>query len=81
MLNENTKDKLKELCFETLLSCRFGDGQNEEYIMNGVQMIGLNEMSDEELIQEYEQIADEDDELLIKAKLELDINTALSKQA
>jgi hypothetical protein len=83
MLNEDTRDKMRSYLADIRQSSLFGDGLEMEYIYEGTVIVGLLEMSDQELFDEYEQIVDgyEDDELLIKAKLELDINTALSKEA
>lgn len=46
----------------------FGDGAEIDIIMNGANIVGLNEMTHHQLVEEYEQYVDEDDRLLMEIK-------------
>ena len=57
-----TEEQIQEL-FEAMLDGCFGDGQNEDIIMDGFQ--GINEMDDEEQIEAYNSwVAGVEDELV-----------------
>lgn len=76
-LSDATRDEVKTELFNHRLSTMFGDGLEADYILSGVTITGLNEMEDSELIQELENYEDEEDELLMKAKAELAIDSLL----
>lgn len=50
----------------------FGDGMEDDYIMEGCVIIGLKEMEDFELVQELEESVGHDDLVVAKAKKELE---------
>lgn len=54
MLSDTTRALLKEVLVGICSDNMFGDGMEQEYIMDGMGFPGLNNMSDEELIQELE---------------------------
>lgn len=60
MLNDLLKKELLEYLFDNRMSCMFGDGLESEYIMDGCNMIGLNQMTDEQLVEEYMDIVQDD---------------------
>lgn len=70
-LSDSTKEQLKEQLVKILYNGMFGDGLEREYIMDGVSFKGLNNMTDEELVDEYDRCVCEDDTLLLKAREEL----------
>ena len=75
-LSDSTRDELLKHVADAYLNGSFGDGMEMEYILDGCYMVGLHNISDEELVREYEQDIDYDedeepDELLKKAKMEL----------
>lgn len=85
-LSDNTRDAICKYLAEVKSSCEFGDGMEESYIWDGCNMPGLNNMTDYELVEEYENTIDaasyaddpddqtDDDNLLLrKAKAELGI--------
>jgi hypothetical protein len=51
-----------------------------EYVYEGCNIVGLNEMSDSELVEDLTQCLEEDDELVIKARGELDVEIMLSDE-
>ncbi|MCK5601394.1 hypothetical protein KAR91_05990 [Candidatus Pacearchaeota archaeon] len=76
-LSKKTRKKIIQVAYSYLYDSMFGDGLEKDYIMDGINFIGLNNMNDEELIQELELsgIDDfgegEDYELLQKARKEM----------
>lgn len=80
-LNDVLRDKLKDVLAEVRYSGMFGDGLEMEYIYEGTTIVGLNQMTDEELVEEYESVTDEEDEFLAQLKAELAIETMLEEKA
>ncbi len=80
MLSEETRKKLKTILLDSHLGSGFGDHQEEEYILDGCNMVGLNNMSDAELIEEYAQYQDDDDEFLLKLQCEMEAHKMLTKR-
>ena len=79
-LSKDNKDRLLGILFDSRMSGLFGDGLEEEYVMDGTKIVGLNEMSDKELVEEYEGIIDDkSDELLTTCKFELSLDTIMKK--
>ena len=55
-----TRDELKQILARSRMDTMFGDGLESDYIWEGTTIVGLNEMSDEELIAEHtERYSDE----------------------
>lgn len=75
--------ELREQMTDVISVCwrenRFGDGQEMEMIYEGVRWKGLNEMTQSEIVDEYESIVDQDDELLMKVKFELAVEEELNQ--
>lgn len=73
------RDELKRILSDCRMGGMFGDGLELEYILDGFPNTpGLNEMSDEELVKEYSECVDEDDEFLKELKAELEIEKILT---
>jgi hypothetical protein len=53
-LSDATRNAIKEVVAQQMMDSAFGDGLERDYIMDGWSWPGLNNMSDEELIQELE---------------------------
>jgi hypothetical protein len=77
MLNAQTRDELKRYLFDSRMSGMFGDGLESDYIMDGCTIVGLNQMTDDELVEEYEQSCDGEDEFIARCKIELAIDKKL----
>ncbi len=65
-LTDKQRAKIVEGCADSRRSCMFGDGMEDEYIYDGVQIVGLRQMSDEELYEEYVEGVEDDDELVVE---------------
>jgi hypothetical protein len=79
MLSEALRDELKNILAADRRDGCFGGGMEDEYIWSGCNMVGLNDMSDEDLIAEYEGYADEDDEFLTKLKVEMEAHKMVAE--
>ncbi len=77
MLSEKTKTEVIDYLADSLRSTMFGDGLEDDYIRCGMGFKGLENMTDQELLDEMSDL-DEDDELLIKVKQELEVEKLLS---
>ena len=53
LLSDELRTNLKSELAAGRLETMFGDGQDEEYVMDGVNIVGLNDMSDADLLKEY----------------------------
>ena len=62
LLTDEMRKAIKTNLAQTLMDTMFGDGLEEEYIMNGISFKGLDNMTDEELLNEQDQFNDEGDE-------------------
>lgn len=72
-LSEKTREEIiTHLLKDNVESMSYQD-QIEEYLLNGLNLKGYNNMTDEELVEEYGAYIEEDDSLLIEAKAELAI--------
>jgi len=76
-LNENTLNELKQHVAQSMRDNSFGDGMEWDMIYDGYSFVGLNNMSDVDIVQEYIQQLSEPDELLDRALLELNMNATL----
>ncbi len=63
-LDDKAKKEIKEKIAQAMHDNSFGDGLEEDMIWEGWSFKGLNNMSDDELLQEYEYCGagDEDEE-------------------
>ena len=73
MLTEQTRKQLIEELFQYLRDNMFGDGLNEEYILHGITFSGLENFKDQELIDDYSEYSTHDDNLLRRARIEMEI--------
>jgi len=79
MLNDSLRQELIEVLAHERLQVLFGDGLEMDYVMDGCNIVGLTQMNDEELVEEYEDYNnDENDEFLIKLKTELESHKLLA---
>jgi hypothetical protein len=79
-LSDTTREEVIEQLHSIRMQGCFGDGMESEYIYEGCSMVGLNEMSDIELVNDLIDCLEEDDELVIKARGELDVEIMLSDE-
>lgn len=75
-MKKSTRNKIKDILHGFMRDSMFGDGLEDDYIRDGVTIIGLDHMEDKDLISELEELVndDEDDEffeLLQQAKDEM----------
>lgn len=77
-LSIKVKQDLIEYAFEMRLSNMFGDGLEENMIMYGCEIIGLNEMTDEELVNECVTYCCEEEEIIKQARAEIAIYNMLN---
>lgn len=79
-LNDDTRTELKRILASARRSYLFGSNMEAEYIMDGCTIVGLNKMSDEELVEEYSDYygSDIEDEFLARLKAELEIERILT---
>ena len=68
-LSESLRNELKEELYQIRLDVMFGDGLERDYIMDGVTIVGLNDMTDDALVEEYRESVDNDEEDAIIIKL------------
>lgn len=63
-MDEATRNKLMNVLFDDMYGCF----ELRDYILYGGNFPGLRNMSDQELVEEYESYASDDDELLLECK-------------
>ena len=82
-MNESLKDRLIAELYSSRRDGMFGDGQERDMIMDGCTIVGLNEMDDKELIEEYEQYVDDDDEdeLLVEIRQDKEVIKLLTESS
>ena len=51
--SEKTRNEIQKQIAQSRKDCMFGDGLEDDYIWDGVRIVGLNEMDDEELAEEF----------------------------
>jgi len=56
LLNKRLRDQLREILAVIRHDSMFGDNQEAEYIMDGLTLVGLNQMSDRALIRELDEM-------------------------
>jgi len=78
-LSKELRAKMTQLLGEWLEGGMFGDGLERDYIMDGIEFKGLNNMTDRELYDEFEEMVDKEDdnseeyELWLQAKDDLEL--------
>ena len=61
VLPDKLRNKIKEVLCDLMLQTMFDDGQETEYIMDGVEIKGLNHRTDQELLYELEMSCNPED--------------------
>lgn len=72
-MDEHTRNRLLEVLFDDM----YGAFELRDYILYGANWKGLRNMTDQELVEEYESYTDDDDELLAECRAALAINKLL----
>lgn len=62
ILSDELRKKLIRILLRENIDCMFGDGLEQEYVLDGFEFKGLRNMTDAELIADYKSFIDEDDE-------------------
>ena len=78
-MNQKIKQQIIDHLYDVYEDSMFDKHGIIDIIMNGSSFPGLNNMTDEELVEDYESMVDEDDELLAEAKADLAINSMLQE--
>jgi hypothetical protein len=74
-MDEVTRNKLMNVLFDDMYGCF----ELRDYILYGGNFPGLRNMTDQELLEEYESYASDDDELLAEVRAALAINKMLEE--
>jgi hypothetical protein len=74
-MDEVTRNKLMDVLFDDMYGCF----ELRDYILYGGNFPGLRNMTDQELLEEYESYASDDDELLAEVRAALAINKMLEE--
>lgn len=72
-MDEATRNKLMNVLFDDMYGCF----ELRDYILYGGNFPGLRNMSDQELVEEYESYASDDDELLLECKTAMALDKLL----
>lgn len=75
-MDEVTRNKLMNVLFDDMYGCF----ELRDYILYGGNFPGLRNMTDEELLEEYEAYASDDDELLAECRAAMAINKMLEPE-
>jgi hypothetical protein len=76
-LSPKVRKDLEEFVSDEVHSCMFGDGLEDDYVSDGVVIVGVCGMTDVELIQEALQHTGEEEEIIVQARAELAVNKML----
>lgn len=79
-MNQKIKQQLIDHLYDVYQDSMFDRHGVRDIIMYGSSFKGLDNMTDEELVEDYESMVEEDDELLAEAKADLAINSMLQEQ-
>jgi hypothetical protein len=74
-MDEVTRNKLMDVLFDDMYGCF----ELKDYILYGGNFPGLRNMTDQELLEEYESYASDDDELLAEVRAAMAINKMLEE--
>ena len=77
LLSESSRQKVVDFLSSKKVDCMFGDGAEDDYVMSGTTIIGLEEMTDVELVEDLKFYVDDDDELLLKVSAEIEVELLL----
>lgn len=61
-MKDSTREKLKSCLHQWRRDSMFGDGLEDDYIRDGVTIVGLDHMNDEDLVAELTELVDDDEE-------------------
>ena len=79
MISEKTKTEAIEFLFDCLRDTMFGDGMEDDYIRDGGSFKGLNNYSDQEILEELLQVTGSDEEIVIRVKTEMEVEKLLTE--
>lgn len=79
-LNDDTREAIVEHLVYSLSNVMFGDGMEEDYVRDGMGFVGVNNLSDSELLEELASIGHEEHELYIKGMAELAVEAMLTEE-
>lgn len=79
-LNDTTREEVVAFLKDCAMSCSFGDGLEDDYVMDGVSMVGFNFMTDTELVEELLLYTGGEEDLYIKAEAELSVEEMLTDE-
>lgn len=74
------REEVCEYLINALSECMFGDGAERDYIADGMEFQGVNNMTDLELLEQLEFCKGEDDDLVIRVRIDLEIDEALNEE-
>lgn len=77
-MNQKIKQQLIDYLYDAYQDSMFDRHGKRDIILYGSSFKGLNNMTDEELVEDYESCVSEDDELLAEARADLAINGMLA---
>lgn len=78
VLTDKTREEVSKYIAECTTSCMFGDGLEDDYVWDGCLIVGINELTDEELVEELLAYTSEDEDLYQQAKGELILEAVLA---
>lgn len=78
-MNEKLKQKLIEYLYDAYQDSMFDKHSVRDHILYGSSFPGLNNMTDAELIEDYETMVGDDDEMLIEIKADMEIVKMLTE--
>ena len=81
LLTDATREEVATFIVEYSLDTTFGDGLESEYLWDGCVIVGVTELTDEELVEELLNCTDEEDDLYQKAKGELILEAVLAGES
>lgn len=80
-MGDALREEVLDYLADSLRGGMFGDGMEDDYIRDGVSFAGIDNMTDQEL---YEELCnctqDEDHDLVIRVRIDLEIDEALSEE-
>ena len=79
-MNEKLKQQLINHLYDTYEDSMFDKHGTRDIILYGSGFPGLMNMTDEELVEDYESMVENDDELLAEIKADLAINKMLQPE-
>lgn len=78
-LNDNTRTEIIDFLFDCMRMTMFGGGLEDDYIRDGISFKGLNNYTDQELLEEWHNYSGEDDELYQRAIAEMTMTDLINE--